>query len=116
MLDVSAAPAGGVALAGQFRGTLDLDPSEERDGRRSAGDSDAFVVVLDANGDVLRSWTAGGPGADAVLGVASPTDGSLIAVGSFSRGARLDPTEPEREHVSVGETDAFVLRLPTGDP
>ena len=79
-----AATADGVIVGGSFAGTL-------RIGARvvsSAGKADGFVARLTATGDVAWLVRVGGPGADAVQGVAAAADRIAIA-GTFAAGADL---------------------------
>jgi uncharacterized delta-60 repeat protein len=76
---------GGVAVAGYTRSYGD-------------GQSDAWVVRLDADGKQLWQRTFGGPENDKARSIAATADGGLIVAGSTrSRGA--------------GEGDAWILRL-----
>jgi hypothetical protein len=79
-----AAAPDGVILGGSFAGTL-------RIGERvvsSAGRSDGFVARLTAAGAVAWLIRIGGPGADAVEGVAASADRVAVA-GTFAAGAEL---------------------------
>jgi len=48
------------------------------------GDSDAFIVILDASGNFVRSTYLGGSGADAGYGIAVDQNGNVIVVGQTS--------------------------------
>jgi hypothetical protein len=48
------------------------------------GDSDAFIVILDASGNFVRSAYLGGSGADAGYGIAVDQSGNVIVVGQTS--------------------------------
>ena len=62
---VAADPSGNVAVGGQFKGTVDFDPGAgtanlTADADESAGNQDAFVVSLDADGDYRWAKRLGG--------------------------------------------------------
>ncbi|HEX2687920.1 MAG TPA: hypothetical protein VHN14_14935 [Kofleriaceae bacterium] len=101
-----AAAGDGVLVGGSFSGTL-------RIGARvvsSAGKSDGFVARLTAAGDVAWLVRVGGPGADAIQGVASSGDriavAGTFAAGADLRGLRLPPYD-ERSP----SADGFVAEL-----
>jgi hypothetical protein len=101
-----AATPDGVVVGGSFSGTL-------RIGARvvsSAGKTDGFVARLTAAGGVAWVVRLGGPGADAVQGVATAGDRIAIA-GTFAAGADLlgQPLPPFDER-SVA-ADGFVAEL-----
>jgi len=78
------ATSGGVLVSGSFSGTLRIGATVVS----SAGKSDGFVARLTAAGGVGWLVRIGGPGADAVQGVAASGDRIAIA-GTFSAGADL---------------------------
>ena len=98
----------GAIVVGSFSGTLKVGAHVVGSG----GDSDGFVAALGAGGDVRWLVRLGGPGPDAVQGVA--TRGSRIAIaGTFTAGADLQgeglPAWDERlpfSDVFVAELDA----------
>lgn len=102
--------ADGVIVGGSFQGTLRAGPQVVA----SAGQTDGFVAAISAAGTVTWLERFGGPGADAIQGVA--TDGHAIAIaGTFSPGADL-LGEPL---ISIDEAtpyaDAFAAELdPSG--
>jgi hypothetical protein len=101
-----AAAGGGVLVGGSFAGTL-------RIGTRvvsSAGKADGFVARLTAAGGVAWLVRIGGPGADAVQGVAAAGDRIAIA-GTFAAGADLlgQPLPPFDDRAPYA--DGFVAEL-----
>jgi hypothetical protein len=79
-----AATSDGVIVGGSFAGTLRIGPRVVS----SAGKADGFVARLTAAGDAAWLVRVGGPGADAVQGVAAAGDRIAIA-GTFAAGADL---------------------------
>ncbi|HEY0191274.1 MAG TPA: hypothetical protein VGC42_09155 [Kofleriaceae bacterium] len=109
-----AATADGAIVGGTFSGTLRVDKRVVS----SAGKTDGFVARITAAGQVAWLVRVGGPGADAVQGVAASHDGSLIALaGTFAPGADVLglPLTPANERSAFG--DGFVAVLdPAGAP
>jgi hypothetical protein len=103
---VSPADGGGVVIGGSFGGTL-------RAGSRvvsSGGKADGFVARVSAAGEVELLVRVGGPGADAVRGVAA--SGARIAIaGTFAPGADLLGTALEARDPRSRLGDAFVAEL-----
>ncbi|HEX3481743.1 MAG TPA: hypothetical protein VHT91_42315 [Kofleriaceae bacterium] len=79
-----AATGDGVAIGGTFSGTLRIADRVVS----SAGETDGFAARLTATGGVAWLIRVGGPGADAVHGVAAAGDKIALA-GSFAPGAEL---------------------------
>jgi len=101
-----AATSGGVLVGGSFSGTLRIGATVVS----SAGKSDGFVARLTAAGGVAWLVRLGGPGADAVQGVAASGDRIAIA-GTFAAGADLlgQPLPPFDERSPFA--DGFVAEL-----
>jgi len=102
-----------VYVAGIFRGTgVDFDPTAGVDLRSSHGDTDAFLVRLNADGSYGWAATVGGPEADYARAVAVHPDSFLVVVGYF-RGSNvdLDPTAGSDLRSSAGAFDVFITRL-----
>jgi hypothetical protein len=101
-----AAAGDGVAIGGTFSGTLRIGDRVVS----SAGQTDGFVAQLTATGGVAWLVRVGGPGADAVHGVAAA--GNRIAIaGTFAPGADLlgEPLVPFDERSP--RADGFVAEL-----
>ncbi len=69
--------AGGGVVAAGFSASLDIPG-----GASSAGDTDGWLLKLDAAGQVLWSKALGSKGADALSGVVALPSGALVAVGA----------------------------------
>ena len=85
-----------------------------------AGNTDAFVSVLNASGSelVFSTYLGGAPGFDFAQGVALGPDGSAYVVGNTSND--LDPNFPTTaaafQTVFGGGLDLFVSRIAVGPP
>jgi len=108
MITSLAATGGGgdVLVAGSFAGTLRIGDKVVS----SAGKADGFVARLIADGSAAWLIRIGGPGADAVQGVAASGDRIAIA-GTFTAGADLlgEPLPPFDERSL--NADGFVAEL-----
>ena len=111
----AAAPAGdgGVLVGGSFGGTL-------RAGAKvvsSGGRSDGFVARVSAAGEAALLVRMGGPGVDAIQGVAA-ADGRLAMAGTFAAGADLLGTPLDAVDARSPYADGFVAELDpaTGRP
>lgn len=99
---VAVAPDGHVHAGGWFRGKLEID------GRtlESAGDTDAFWLELDENGQTVFAARFGDAGSQAVTSIAADADGVVLAGdfdGSIDLGTGALPTH--------GGLDVFVARF-----
>ena len=103
-----AADPTGVIVGGTFSGTLRAATTVVS----SAGKSDGFIAKLSPTGTLAWLARVGGPGADAVQGVALRADHIAIA-GTFTAGAELRgvPLQPFDERSPFG--DGFVAELDT---
>jgi hypothetical protein len=101
-----AATGDGVIVGGSFAGTLRIGASVVS----SAGKTDGFVARLTATGGVAWLVRVGGPGADAIQGVAAAGDRIAIA-GTFAPGADLlgQPLPPFDDRSP--NADGFVAEL-----
>jgi hypothetical protein len=101
-----AATGDGVVIGGAFSGTLRIADRVVS----SAGQTDGFAARLTAAGGVAWLIRVGGPGADAVHGVAAAGDQIAIA-GTFAPGAELlgEPLVPFDERSP--RADGFVAEL-----
>lgn len=101
---------GNVYMTGHFTGTTDMDPGPGITSF-SATNTDAFVVKLDANGNLL--WAAQLTGNFEAYGVdvAVAPDGSVIVVGQFIGTVDLDPGAGVQNVTATGVADLFILKL-----
>lgn len=71
---------GNVYVTGAYAGAIDLG----RGGVSASGDSDMFVVKLDADGDPVWSFTGGGPDSQGAELIAVDGTGAVAIAGAFS--------------------------------
>lgn len=103
---MSPADGGGVVIGGLFDGTLRADTRLVSSG----GKADGFVALVSATGQVSLLVRVGGPGADAVHGVAAVGNRLAIA-GTFAPGADLLGTALEARDPRSPLADVFVAEL-----
>ena len=104
--------SGNVYVTGNFRTTVDFDPSVSGTHNiTSAGDYDIFVVKLDVAGNFIWAKSMGGPYAD--YGISIALDGSLnvITTGYFADIVDFDPGVGTYNLTSAGNVDVFVSKL-----
>jgi hypothetical protein len=106
------APDNSVYVAGQFSGSVDLDPGLGIVSRASAGGiDDAFIVKLGANGSLLWAHSFGGVGYDSINGLAALPGGGVLAAGGFgSPSVNFSPVPGEGQRSST-DGGLFVLDL-----
>ncbi|HLE38480.1 MAG TPA: SBBP repeat-containing protein, partial [Acidimicrobiia bacterium] len=104
--------SGNVYVIGSFYGTADFDPDPVVTFNLvSAGESDVFVVKLDAAGGLVWADQLGGISGDASSGVAVDASGNVYATGYFQGTADFDPGAGFSGLTSAGFFDGFVVKL-----
>ncbi len=102
-------PAGNVAVAGEFTGTIRLG---EASLTAAGGQRDVFVARLSESGALLWARRCGAEGEDYARGVGCARDGSLVVAGVFSGQVAFGPESLR----SGGGENLFVLKLtPDGE-
>jgi len=113
--DVAVGANGNIVVTGSFSGTVDFDPGPGAYNLTGTG-GDAFVWLLDTDGNFIWARNLGGSSADVGNGVAFGPDGSVYVTGTFQGTADFDPGTGTLNLTSAGSTDAFLVRLgPAGD-
>jgi hypothetical protein len=112
---VAADKQGNVYVAGTFSDTANFDPGGSGNFRLvSAGGTDAFVLKVNAAGNVVWVKRIGGNGTDEGFGIATDAAGNVYVGGCFSNTADLDPGAAVASYTSKGYRDAFVEKLDGG--
>ena len=101
---LAALPDGGTIVVGRFTGTAAFGPTTVT----SAGDMDAFVARLNADGSWAWVTRAGGSGADEGLQVVALADGSAILTGTFHGTAAFGGTTLTADGIFA---DVFVAKV-----
>jgi len=108
---VAVADSGEVYVAGQYEGTVDLDPTSGTQEFTSLGDTDAFFTRFDSDGNCYTALTWGGTGEDTVQDVSVDSSGNIGITGGFTGTVDFNPGSGVSEATSLGEKDVYVLRL-----
>lgn len=106
---------GKVYLTGQFRFKTDFDPGAGKfymTPPKGSTLDDAYVLILDSNGALVKAWQIGGAGEDAGRGIV--VDGTSIYLsGTFSGTVDFDPGSGVQNRTSADSSDAFLARYTT---
>jgi hypothetical protein len=106
---------GAIYAGGYFDGTVDFDPGAAFENRTSAGNADIYVTKLDSAGNYLWTRTLGSVESDVGYSVACDSHDNVYCTGCFMDTVDFDPGTGTDDHVSNGDTDAFLLKyLPDG--
>lgn len=104
-LVIAAAPDGGVAVGGQFAGTLEIGGTRLT---TTADKTDPFFARFDRDGNPKWLSTLASPeGSDATRGIAVDKDNNVVACGPFQKKATIEG----RSFESNGNGDLFVVKL-----
>lgn len=108
-------PEGGVVVCGNFDGTVDFDPGTGVANLTSIGESDIFIVHLNAAGDYVWAGSFGNTGTwynDYPWNVCVNNDGEVVTTGWATDTIDFDPGTGEHWYAnpSVGSF-AYVLKL-----
>ena len=105
-----------VYLTGGFRGTVDFDPGVNDFSLTSNGETDAFILKLNEQGNFLWASQFGGAGnGDAIGGIAVDPSNNIYISGSFSDNVDFDPSPANDFTLTAqGLQDRFVLKLDDG--
>jgi len=99
---------GSQVLAGSFGGRLSIGGKE----LTSEGGTDIYVAKIGANGaPIFGPERFGGPGDDAVTGIAIDTDGSVVLVGTFQGEATFRDQKKKADARHPGQRAIFVAKV-----
>jgi len=98
-------------ITGEFRGTVDFDPSFNVQNLTSVGSSDIFVLKLAPNGSYLWAGQIGGVSFEKMEGIAVDSMGSIYLTGGYFNDCDFDPTPGVFTLNSNGAWVAFVMKI-----
>jgi len=103
--------SGTMLASGSFGGSINFSGIKVK----SSGDSDAFVIRVDNDGEVVFAKAFGGEGKDGGLFAETDSVDNIYLVGYFSDNVNFDPNkmreDAELQSYSSGEaTDAFIAK------
>ncbi len=102
--------AGNVFICGEFDGTVDFDPGAGTQNATTSGNSDAFILKLDASGNHLMDVQFGGTGYDEIFGMALDGTGNIFITGGFDGTIDLDPGTGTTSYTADGY-DIYVSKF-----
>ncbi|MFH1513870.1 MAG: hypothetical protein ABIG42_00235 [bacterium] len=101
-----------VFVTGSFASAVDFDPGAGTEDHSSHGDKDVFLSKFDFSTlDFTGARTWGGLERDEGWGITYDGDGDVYVTGGFGGTVDFDPGVWPDEHVSNGETDAFLTKI-----
>ncbi len=100
---------GNVFLTGNFRGNMDFDPGNGTDIRSITGNTDLYLIKLNANGEYQWGLQFG---ADQSSGYSLNLDPyeNVILSGQYVSSSNFNPKGTAKNHTSFGNRDFFVAR------
>ena len=98
-------------VTGSFQFTASFNAGAGMAALTSAGNDDAFVAKLDANGNLALARRLGGTSGDVGFGIAVGAAGNTSVVGLFIGTVDFDPDSGTTSRTSAGDPDAFVVKL-----
>ena len=105
-------PMGGIITAGQFTGSIDIDPdSLSTFNITSNGSGDGFILKLDNVGNFLWGGSLGDSGSDNITSIATDASGNVFFCGYFYSTVDLDITGGNHTVSSSGADDIFIEKL-----
>ena len=110
-MGIAADSFGGIYATGFFAGMVDFDPGDGVHVMSTAsdGDADAFVVKLDARGNLAGAFAMGGDGYSEGDSIAVWNDSDVVTTGQFYDTSRFG--HDALQLTSVGAGDGFVSKL-----
>ncbi|MGI8584270.1 MAG: gliding motility-associated C-terminal domain-containing protein, partial [Chitinophagaceae bacterium] len=112
--DIKADASDNLYLTGFFRGTADFDPgSGILNLISTGGNTSAFIVKLDANGNLAWAKQTSGTRSQRAFGLALDTFGNCYVTGDYEGTADFDPGANIYNLTSNGFSDIFIMKLNT---
>ncbi|MEZ5046570.1 MAG: hypothetical protein R2831_06225 [Chitinophagaceae bacterium] len=109
-LCIEASPLGNILAAGNFTGTIDIDPGTATQYISTNGGSDTYLINFDPNGNVLYNQRIGGTSSDVINQIKYDLQGNYYITGSFSNTVDYDPGPNTNNLTSYGSIDAYFAK------
>ena len=113
-ISIATDPSANVYSLSYFSGTVDFDPGIATSTIAAAGTTgqgDFAVTKFDLNGNFVWVKSFGGTSNDAARSIALDVNGNIYVTGHFQGTCDFDPSLGTSNLTSVGNNDAFVLKL-----
>ena len=104
---------GNIFTTGTFQDTIDFNPGKNFTHLSSAGESDIFIMKLDANGNFLWAKSFGGKMSDNATDLAIDGKGNVYSTGTFMGFVDFDPGKDSMKMSAVGIRDIYIQKLDT---
>ena len=98
-------------ISGTFDMAGDFDPGPGEEIRTPVGEEDCFLCKFDPVGNLLWVATWGGTYYDYALDVGVDGPGNAYTAGGFYYTVDFDPGPEVENHTSLGERDAYLLKI-----
>lgn len=102
---------GNVYVAGSFKGSGDFDPGSGTCSFFSHGQTDVFILKLDASGNFLWAKQIGGSNDESSYSIALDHSGNICLSGSFYGVLDLDPGAANHMVNTTGSYGGYLLKL-----
>lgn len=103
--------SGNVYITGYFSFTADFDPGAGTNYITSAGNTDVFVLKLDAAGNFIWAKSMGGTSFEEGHSIAVDNSGNVYTAGIFEETADFDPGVGTSNLTSAAGDDVFISKL-----
>lgn len=103
--------SGSTYTTGRFSGTVNFNPGFMVDSLVAFGETDVFILKLDAQGDFVWAKQAGGISYDYGYSIALDHLGNSYITGNFSGSSNFNPGSGNYSLLSFGGFDGFILKL-----
>jgi hypothetical protein len=103
--------SGNLYTTGSFEGTVDFDPGSGIYNLTSNGNSDIFISILDASGNLVLAQQFGGTSSEEGFSISLDASGNIYSVGSFQGTADFDPGPSTFNLISAGYQDIYISKL-----
>jgi|GEM_PF-414912 len=100
-----------VYLGGQFRFTVDFDPSGDTFELTTGGNDEGFVSKYNSSGEFLWAAQYGGTSIDRVNSVDADSDGNIYVSGIYRNTAEFNHTGTSMSATAIGFDDIFLLKV-----
>ena len=104
---------GNIFTTGTFQDTIDFKPGKNFTHLSSAGESDIFIMKLDANGNFLWAKSFGGKMSDNAIDLAIDGAGNVYSTGTFMGFVDFDPGKDSMKMSAVGIRYIYIQKLDT---
>jgi hypothetical protein len=111
-VSISVDVAGNVYTTGEFRGDADFDPGAGVTMLTLTGNTDAYILKLNASGDFEWAKSLGGINDELPTGITVDASGAVYTTGSFEGTVDFDPDNTGTQNLtSAGQEDIYISKL-----